>query len=340
LKAGETLSTVAKRFHVSIQDLEAANHLTDHSVLRIGRTVAIPGAPKKLVLRPKLYVFERVSRARVSVRLGPGEQFHRVAVLDIGRRAVVTARRSGWAQVALPGGKFGWVREDMLAGHKAAGEIRSARAAPTAPAGKPGRKRHGASATAVADNRRRRASRLAHGAVGPGPARKAHERQHPARVASSSESRRSRHARHIAALRRAERQARRHSRRSMVRAPGGDLVRTAYAYRGTPYRWGGASGRGFDCSGFTSYLYHRVGVSLPHSASGQFRYGRRVDHKGLRPGDLVFFHTVHSGISHVGMYVGNGKFVHASSRRAGGVRVDTLSSGYYRNRFRGARRMR
>lgn len=60
----------------------------------------------------------------------------------------------------------------------------------------------------------------------------------------------------------------------------------------------------------------------------------------MHPGDLVFFHTVTPGISHVGMYVGDGKFVHASSRRHGGVRVDNLNSGYYRNRFRGARRVK
>ncbi len=78
---------------------------------------------------------------------------------------------------------------------------------------------------------------------------------------------------------------------------------------------------------------------MPHSARGQFSYGHRVERGQLRPGDLVFFETVHPGISHVGMYVGNGRFVHASSRRAGGVRVDRLDSGYYSAHFRGARRI-
>ena len=68
--------------------------------------------------------------------------------------------------------------------------------------------------------------------------------------------------------------------------------------------------------------------------------GSHVDKHGMKAGDLVFFHTVTPGISHVGMYVGNGKFVHASSRRSGGVRVDSIDSGYYSKAFRGARRLR
>ena len=119
-----------------------------------------------------------------------------------------------------------------------------------------------------------------------------------------------------------------------------DIVRTAYAYRGTPYVWGGERPGGFDCSGFTLHLMGKKGVSLPHSARAQFNMGHKVDRNGMKPGDLVFFHTVTPGISHVGMYVGSGKFVHASSRRSGGVRVDSLEGGYYSKAFRGARRMR
>jgi cell wall-associated NlpC family hydrolase/LysM repeat protein len=121
---------------------------------------------------------------------------------------------------------------------------------------------------------------------------------------------------------------------------GSDIVRTAYAYRGTPYVWGGERPGGFDCSGFTMHLYGKKGISLPHSARAQFGMGSHVDKHGMKAGDLVFFHTVTPGISHVGMYVGNGKFVHASSRRSGGVRIDSIDSGYYSKAFRGARRLR
>src|SRR5262249_4428181 len=75
-------------------------------------------------------------------------------------------------------------------------------------------------------------------------------------------------------------------------AASSNIVRSAYAYRGTPYRWGGAGRGGFDCSGFTSYLYGRRGVSLPHSASGQFHMGHKIGRGEMKPGDLVFFHTV------------------------------------------------
>jgi cell wall-associated NlpC family hydrolase len=119
-----------------------------------------------------------------------------------------------------------------------------------------------------------------------------------------------------------------------------DVVRSAFAYRGTPYRWGEARPGGFDCSGFTKYIYGRKGVSLPRTAAEQFHAGSTVTHHGMKPGDLVFFHTTRRGISHVGMYVGNGKFVHSSSKKAGGVRVDNLDSGYYSKAFRGARRVR
>ena len=132
-----------------------------------------------------------------------------------------------------------------------------------------------------------------------------------------------------------------HARVAEADAPqaSSDIVRTAYAYRGTPYVWGGERPGGFDCSGFTLHLMGKKGVSLPHSARAQFGMGHKVDRNGMKPGDLVFFHTVTPGISHVGMYVGSGKFVHASSRRSGGVRVDSLDNGYYSKAFRGARRM-
>ncbi len=120
--------------------------------------------------------------------------------------------------------------------------------------------------------------------------------------------------------------------------PATDVIRTAYAYRGVPYVYGGTGGRGFDCSGFTSTIYRKKGVRLPRTAAEQFNKGRHIDSSHMKEGDLVFFHTTHSGISHVGIYAGDGKFVHASSS-GGSVRVDSLESGYYKDRLRGARRV-
>ncbi|MCS7209685.1 MAG: NlpC/P60 family protein [Fimbriimonadales bacterium] len=115
-------------------------------------------------------------------------------------------------------------------------------------------------------------------------------------------------------------------------------VRRALSYLGVRYRYGGSSSRGFDCSGFTMYIYRRHGILLPHSASAQYRLGKPVSRSELRPGDLVFFRTRGRRISHVGIYIGDGKFVHASSSR-GRVRIDTLDSGYYKQRYVGARRI-
>jgi cell wall-associated NlpC family hydrolase len=133
------------------------------------------------------------------------------------------------------------------------------------------------------------------------------------------------------------------NRRRGALASGGvsdeSVVRLASRYKGVRYRWGGSSRNGFDCSGFTRYIYRQhAGVDLPHSASAQFRMGTPVPRDQLKPGDLVFFQTYRRGASHVGIYIGDGKFIHASSagRR---VRVDSLNDGYYRQRYLGARRL-
>lgn len=117
-----------------------------------------------------------------------------------------------------------------------------------------------------------------------------------------------------------------------------EAVRSALAYLGSRYRYGGSSARGFDCSGFTMHVFRKHGIVLPHSSRAQFRVGVPVARHELRPGDLVFFRTRGRGVSHVGIYIGDGKFIHASSAR-GRVRIDTLNSGYYKKRYVGARRI-
>jgi peptidoglycan DL-endopeptidase CwlO len=104
-------------------------------------------------------------------------------------------------------------------------------------------------------------------------------------------------------------------------------VQIANHLTGVPYRWGGASPRaGFDCSGLVQYVYAKVGIHLPHYAAGQYGHGRRIARGSLRAGDLVFF----SGLGHVGIYAGGGKFIHAP-RRGTTVRWSRLSShgSYY-----------
>ncbi len=107
----------------------------------------------------------------------------------------------------------------------------------------------------------------------------------------------------------------------------------ARRYIGVPYAWGGASPRhGFDCSGLVMYVYSKLGVSLPHHAASQYSYGRRVSRWGLKPGDLVFF----SGLGHVGLFIGKGRYIDAPHSGAV-VRVASLASRS--SSFVGARRV-
>ncbi len=118
---------------------------------------------------------------------------------------------------------------------------------------------------------------------------------------------------------------------------GDNVIAKAMNFIGTPYRYGGSSPAGFDCSGFTSYVYAQMGVSLNRTAGGQLQNGYYVSLSELQPGDLVFFGNS-SYISHVGIYVGDGNMIHAPySGRS--VCVESIYSGYFGPRLYGARRI-
>lgn len=116
------------------------------------------------------------------------------------------------------------------------------------------------------------------------------------------------------------------------------LVGTALEFRGVPYRNGGSSPEGFDCSGFTQYVFAQHGLILPREVRDQFGVGKSVRIDELRPGDLIFFTTTAPGASHVAIAVGGNAFVHAPSS-TGVVRVERLSSRYWSARFVGVRRL-
>ncbi|MBB6670558.1 C40 family peptidase [Cohnella nanjingensis] len=105
---------------------------------------------------------------------------------------------------------------------------------------------------------------------------------------------------------------------------------------GIDYDYGGTTTNGFDCSGFTSYVFKKFDLKLPHSSKEQFSLGDKVERDDLRPGDLVFFNTSGSGVSHVGIYVGDNKFAHSASK---GVTISDLDEKYYAKRYLGARRV-
>ena len=116
------------------------------------------------------------------------------------------------------------------------------------------------------------------------------------------------------------------------------LAGTALSLRGTPYRNGGANPNGFDCSGFTQFVFSQYGLSLPREVREQYRVGKSVEPQDLAPGDILFFTTTDPGPSHVAIAIGGDQFVHAPSS-TGVVRVEHLSSSYWSPRYLGARRL-
>ncbi len=121
---------------------------------------------------------------------------------------------------------------------------------------------------------------------------------------------------------------------------GQEIVRVAKKFKGSKYVWAGASPKGFDCSGFTWYVYDQVtGKDIGRTVKGQFKQGQSVSRGSWKPGDIVFFkNTYEKGLSHCGIYVSGEKFIHAENEDTGVV-ISTLTSGYYKEHYAGARRL-
>jgi len=117
-----------------------------------------------------------------------------------------------------------------------------------------------------------------------------------------------------------------------------EIVATAQRFVGLPYRWGGTSAKnGFDCSGLVMAVYHLNGITLPRTSKEQYRVGKSLPRNDLAEGDLVFFDiTGRNRVSHVGIYVGGGKFIHAPGRGKT-IRTDSLTNTYYAPRYKGGR---
>ncbi len=120
-----------------------------------------------------------------------------------------------------------------------------------------------------------------------------------------------------------------------------DIPIYAVSLVGSPYQLGGISPEtGLDCSGFVGHVFHQVaGIVLPRESRAISEFAQPLARSELQPGDLVFFNTLHRAFSHVGIYLGENRFVHAASSRTGGVMVSNLDDRYWRTRFDGARRV-
>lgn len=116
------------------------------------------------------------------------------------------------------------------------------------------------------------------------------------------------------------------------------LTSSAYKYIGTPYIYGGTTTRGFDCSGFTRQVFSDLGISLPRTSGAQYGQGQAVAKSNLQAGDLLFFNTSGAGVSHVGIYIGDQKFIHSQTNQ--GVSVTSIHASYWASRYIGAKRVK
>jgi cell wall-associated NlpC family hydrolase len=120
--------------------------------------------------------------------------------------------------------------------------------------------------------------------------------------------------------------------------PGRAVLEVAQSRIGAPYRFGGSGPDAFDCSGLVTYAHREIGIAVPRTAAQQFAAATPVARKDLRPGDLVFFRLDSRNVSHVGIYAGDGRFVHAP-QRGGQVRMARLDEEHFRRSFAGAGRL-
>ena len=337
LKTHETLIGFAERFHTTVRKVEEANHIHDPNDLPHHMLLIVPPPPRHEWVNPDIDTTGVLNTNRVDVRTGPGKRFHRETLVDKYDRVHVTALKHGWAQVELDNGARGWINEDFVSISKHPKTI--ARNVSVRRKRIESRHEH---ELAMAHLQRLYKKEARHHQIALARLHRLHIREmrlHHEHVLEHerqlAEKKHSGHRRvELAEVTHKHGYHHAFSRVSRIRQ---DIVRDAFSYRGEAYVYGGTGRDGFDCSGFTRFIMSKEGVHLPHNAAAQYQMGHPVPKDQLKPGDLVFFHTVAPGISHVGIYIGHGKFIQAA-RPGVGVCISSLNEPYYERAYRGARR--
>ena len=312
VRSGENDWAIANHAGIRLSVLHRLNPDVRWGSLQPGAHLRLPSGMAVAAKAPRLRSrFAIVTGDAVTVRRHQGVGAEKVCSVEGGTHVAVLARDGGWYKLRFPKGTEGWVRGDLL----------KTAEAPHAVAVHHAHHQHAIEShvervtyTAALHRRPSRAQRIAHW---------------------------EKHRENVQA-----RYARRFGRgHRVIVAPlsagraGGDLIARAETFRGVRYEWGHASRSGTDCSGFTTQVFGGAGVRLPRTSQEQARIGQGIDRHNLSKGDLVFFHTGRGHrVTHVGIYMGSGKFIHASSG-GGKVQVNDLSEGYYANRFVTGRRV-
>jgi cell wall-associated NlpC family hydrolase len=304
---------VAHKFDTTVKHLRELNPGVNTDVLQIGQVIRVPGiavaakstSTKVAMNKPNRIrtKYAKVTGENSIIRRGAKTSAEQVTMVDSGTQVVVLDYLNGWYKLRFPKGTVGWMRGDLLKPVKTIDVIRENRAHDVVAKAEPKSEKH--TKTVVAKNESR-----------------------PKVVASHPSTPKAR----LASLHRPGAPV------GSTRVNG--VLTAALSLRGSRYSWG-ATGRGgaYDCSGFVGAVFKQNGVSLPRISRDIAQVGQHVSRDDLKPGDILYFHTGRgSRVSHVGIYKGNGEFIHASSGK-GRVTVSSLNDGYYSRHYSGATRV-
>ncbi|MDI9641666.1 NlpC/P60 family protein [Kamptonema cortianum] len=361
VQKGENDWSIAKKHGITVSELHKLNPNTNWQKLQIGAKLKVP-AKNAPAAKPKAQPVKtipgktvKIIKDDVIIRSGPSTSNSQVTKVAKGRTANLIESRNGWHKIQFSGGTIGWVRGDM------ATVVSTSNSAPAKPAvAKPADKpNNGVVTTGLPlrvkitgddvnirkwpDPKSGRLVQVTKGRIADVLGKKngwykvkfsggtigwVHaDYAAPAGANDTEEA--------LMALAAEEKKLADAKAGTKAEA----LLDTASDQMGIRYRYGGTSRNGFDCSGFVSYVFSKHGISLPRTSLAQSQYGTKVSSRSqLQPGDLVFFITRGSRVSHVGIYIGNSKFIHASSG-GGRVQINSLNDAYYNKRYAGARRI-